>query len=645
MTLIPLDTTPGLWQTPNWKPETPGLHALIVGVSNYPHLHGGSAQANETYGLGQLESSARTAAAVFEWLRRDYRHAGLPVVWCQLLLAPSEEEKQVLRDKKVTHYRNPTNSGLREAIELWCGSLPTQSAPLRKSRTMFFFSGHGLQANWDPLLLPSDYLFPPNGKPVLERCVSAREMAEWMKTHPAAEHLALFDACRNEFSPLAAIGSTANSVFPRNPPGPPPRVAASMSATAPNAVAYQPPGGEFTFFGQALIEGLDGAAGAQTVHRAGGLDVEFIDLLKYVKPRVMQLLKARNEALEQTARGSLEPCDANLVVTQARQATGKPSAPVSMTKRKVRLSIGGGTAARRPIPRPVSREFAPRASMDGQARLGAYKGAWRRNAEQAQDSHFNIAVNVRRPLTALRDYSTAHRYMGHEYASGLWSDLRLHSLKSRRALNADSLRIDRVTRDEASTIVRVDTDLFSGPGGVLAAFDGGDRGLQAIPLPTDERGPVPIRLTVAFDDAQRVFRVEGRLGPSARPHYAYLWQLSQIASLASFADAAKQAKAGMLKDAVEDKTQSTTAAMAGAIILARGGKIRKVGDWTRNLMNWFPDFPDGAVLWAETLRVSMAAGVKIPFRESDPLGAMADAIGFLEKRGVPAYFMKVGRSA
>jgi hypothetical protein len=607
MTLVPVANTLGLWQDPNWNPETPGLYALIVGVSNYPHLRGGSAQAKETFNLGQLEVSARTAAAVFDWLRSDYQHADLPVVWCYLLLSPSKAEEQFLQNEKVAHYENPTDSQLRGAIQLWCSCLPTQSVPAGKSRTLFFYSGHGLQSNWDPLLLPSDYLSPPNLKPVLEKCVSAKEMTEWMKTHPVSEHLAIFDACRNQSAPLATIGSTANSVFPTNPPGPPPKVVASLSATAPNSTAYQTSGDEFTFFGRALIEGLDGAGGKTTVHRAGALDVEFMDLLKYVKPRVMQLLKGHNETLEQTARGALEPCDANLIVTQV--------------------------PAGAPLPvRSIARSLLTKSK----SHLGPLEAEWAEDAEKIQDSHFNIAVDVPVPFSALRDFDTAHGYFGHEYASGFWAGFRLHALSNRRLLGDDRVRVHRVTRDDESTIVRVDMELFPERGGVLAAFGGIARGLQALPLPTDEQGFVPVRLTLAFDH-HGLLRVEGQLGPSERPHYDYLWKLSRIAKFASFADAAKEADPKKLQAAVEDKLQATTAAIAGAIILASGGKIRTVEDWTRNLMNWFPDMPDGAVLWAESLRASITGGKKKPFGESDPLGAMANALGSLEHRGVPFF--------
>ena len=41
--------TPGLWRDPEWKPGTPGMYALVVGASAYPHLNGGTKPAPDTF--------------------------------------------------------------------------------------------------------------------------------------------------------------------------------------------------------------------------------------------------------------------------------------------------------------------------------------------------------------------------------------------------------------------------------------------------------------------------------------------------------------------------------------------------------------------------------------------------------------------
>ncbi|HSV46369.1 MAG TPA: hypothetical protein VLJ58_11320, partial [Ramlibacter sp.] len=73
MALELVGNTVGLWRDPQWAPGMPGVYAVIVGVSAYPHLKGGHKPAPETHGLEQLVSSASTAAALFTWLRTSFR--------------------------------------------------------------------------------------------------------------------------------------------------------------------------------------------------------------------------------------------------------------------------------------------------------------------------------------------------------------------------------------------------------------------------------------------------------------------------------------------------------------------------------------------------------------------------------------------
>ncbi len=616
MALEPVVETLGLWRDNAWRPNTPGIYAIIAGVSRYPHLKGGSDEATETYGMEQLEVSARTAATVFNWLRSEYRHIDLPVVWCYLLLSPSDQEETYLRNEGITHYAEPTNSQLRAAIQLRNAMLPVPYKYAKRSRTLFFFSGHGLQAGWDPLLLTSDYLFPPDGQPQLQNCVSTREMIQWMETHPVGEHLAIFDACRNQFSPLTSKGATALTLFDTNRPGRPPKAVACLSATAPHAVAFQTSSDKLSIFGRALVEGLRGAGGGTTTSQAGMLEIEFQNLVRFVKPRVMELLRAHNQQLEQTPRPSLEPCDATFVVTQVPIPSESPPPATESTW---------------PVTAPG---YAIRPMGTALDRLSEEQ--WTAEAEKDLDARFGITTDASISLSELQDYPTAHGFFGHEYASGLWGRFEIRSLAD-NSLVADPLEVQHVARDEKSFIVRVDMELHASNSGYLAVFDSRTRGRQALMLPTDTSGSVPVRLTLTLDGSG-LDRIEAQLGPSQLPHYDYIWDLSRIAKFASFKDAAKSADPVKLREAVKDKLRFSTAAVAGAIILACGGMIRVVPkDWTHNLMEWFPWVPDCAVLWAETLRTEMLSRNRQPFNVTDSLGEMAEAVGSLESRGIPFF--------
>ncbi|RYX91739.1 MAG: caspase family protein [Comamonadaceae bacterium] len=291
----------------------PGVYALIIGASRYPHLQGGSAAADDTLGLGQLVSSASTAAGMFEWLRTGFRLADVPPVWCYLLLSPTAAEETALQDDVRRHHAGADHHSMARAIQTWTGHLPTGSAA-GASRSLFFFSGHGVQSNWDQQLLPSDYLNSETGAVQLENCIDTRQLRHWMETHPAAEHLALIDACRNEFSPLAGKGARGHTVFPVNRPGGSgPRTAAMLSAASPDSTAYQVPGRLHTFFGQAVLEAL------YAVHGAGaaiGTALDFPSLVRRVQPRINELLReAGGTSLTQAARPSIDGDD-SLIVTE-----------------------------------------------------------------------------------------------------------------------------------------------------------------------------------------------------------------------------------------------------------------------------------------------------------------------------------------
>lgn len=625
MALELVGNTVGLWRDPQWAPGMPGVYAVIVGVSAYPHLKGGHKPAPETHGLEQLVSSASTAAALFTWLRTSFRRSELPVVWCYLLLSPTPKELAELNANGLRHYAEPNYATLHKALQTWTGNVPKKAPASDQSRTLFFFSGHGVQSNWNALLLPSDYLDSEAGDPHLENCIGASELRKWMEESPVAEHLALIDACRNEFSPLASKGATAHGTFPLNPPGGiPPRTAATLASTSPNAVAYQLAGRPYTFFGQALLEALSGIAAAQDSH------VEFRELVDYVKPRVNVLLQeAAGTALDQTVRPRIDGSDA-LVVTEI--AAVMPAALEAMPDLLA--------SARRPGLRSL--EPRPRNALE------AVHAAHAANAAVA--SRFDEALQVHDPipLAALQNsFSEAQQRFGHEYASNVWLNggVALHSLAD-ASLIEDGAVVLAVERDSVSSIVQVDLALAPQKQGVLLVLQGGEhvqRERLAVALPTDTRGFLPIRLTltIARSDPKarpKLQKLAARLGPCDwNVHYDYMWGLTREADLGSLRQAAAVADPNRLKRAVQDKINGQSAAVAGMLLLARAGAIGKVADWPRNLMRWFPEIPDGAVLWAESLRQALVRGESQPFGVTDPVDEMAAALQTLTERGLPFF--------
>jgi hypothetical protein len=613
MTLEIVAGKPGLWRDPGWTRDMPGVYALVIGVSAYPHLEGGTEPADESYGLGQLISSASTAAKLFHWLRNSFRRQNLPVVWCYLLLSPTSDERTRFEADGLTHYAPPTYANLRTAIQAWTGNVPLNPPASEHSRTLFVFSGHGVQSNRKGVLLPSDYLDPGLGSPDFQNCIGVDDLREWMEENPVAEHIALLDACRNEFSPLASKGASAHGVFPKMPPaGAPPLSAASLAATSPNAVAYQMPGEPLTFFGRAVIEALDGAAG-------GANDtLEFGEVIDYVQPRVNILLKnATGQPLNQSVYFELAGQRRDFVFAEIAR---KP---------------GFGFAA----PAAASRSFGM-APPDPSAVV-----------QDALRARFEDALEVRDPIRLnelVASEAEAHRRFGHEYATLPWvhGPAEMYALEDGQPCVA-AATVQRVKRNEASSIMQVDLALDPRRGGVLLVFQGAEfveRERLAVLLPTDQNERVPVRLTIHIPDAgpgarrPKLQKLEAQLGPSNwNPHYDYLWSLAREADLGSLRMAAKRADPERLKAAAQDKQAAETAAAAGMLLLARVGRIADVQDWTRNLMQWFQWMPDAAVLWAESLRNAVARGEARPYGVADPVAEMLDALAELTRRGVPFF--------
>ncbi len=624
MPLEPVPQTPGLWRDPQWRPGMPGVYALVCGISDYPFMDGGrhapAADAPSFHmGMGQLHSSANTAAGIFGWLRDGFQRQDLPVVWCMLLLAPNGEEKAAFDTAGLAHYAEPHNDGLRKAIQMWTGNVPREAPAAPLSRTLFFFSGHGVQAHWDPLLLPSDYLDTTFGQPVFENCIAAAELRKWMEEHPAAEHLALIDACRNDYPPLTAKGATANSCFPLNPAGPAPRTAATLHSTLPGAVAYQVAGRPYTFFGEAVLEALRGSAAA------GDTQLVFRELVDYVKPRVNLLLRQVGAtAVEQSVRPRIDGDD-GLVVTELPPDSG------------------AGPDAAAPPPPPA----AAQPGLAGTRRRGRRVPS-SAAVRAATDARFDAALATQQPvaLDAVRqDMGLAHQITGHEYASFLWTHgLAVLDLDDGQPV-ADAATVVAVQRNERSSLLQVDLLLAPRPRGLLWVFEGRDvqRGRLAMALPTDPHGPLPLRMTLAIaalpgDGWPRLQKLEARLGPGdAHSHYATLWELTREADLGSLAQAAQQVDPAWLLQAAQDGTNGQAAAVAGMLLLARAGQLGRAHDGPRRLLPWCPRLPDAAVLWAEALRQALARGERQPFGIADPQAEIAAALATLPGRGLPFF--------
>lgn len=245
------------------KPSTPGLHALVIGVSHYRHLPGGSGPAAAMAGLDgltQLPTSARTAADMAAWLiaQQEAGTLEVPLQSVRLLLSPSAAE-QGLPAVDLATYEN-----IREEANAW----RKDARRHRDGMTLFFYSGHGVGGTLDdPILLPEDFADPAVPE-LLDRVISHGDLS-WGMSPPrnpletiARQQVYFWDSCRNR--PRAfqqADWSSLPTIWEDDfVPGGDDRLLAVLMATPPGQLAFAGRPGERTLFGQALLECLEGAA-------------------------------------------------------------------------------------------------------------------------------------------------------------------------------------------------------------------------------------------------------------------------------------------------------------------------------------------------------------------------------------------------
>lgn len=245
----------------------PGLHALIIGVSDYPNLIGGATERPESRGLRQLDSAARTAFDIVAWLRRDGTKLGHPLRTCRLLASPSEAELQTAPE--LAGALPATFDNLLTSALAWRGDAATG----RDGAALFYFAGHGIQrTRGDSLLLLSDFLDPG---PTLGHAVDLSSIYDGMG-EPDLKDMAqtqyyFVDACRTDLPDVQKLADrSAPALWDVTMGGGDDRIAPIFYAAASGQPAYGSaiPGG-VSAFGSDVLACFEGDA-AELIRDSGG---------------------------------------------------------------------------------------------------------------------------------------------------------------------------------------------------------------------------------------------------------------------------------------------------------------------------------------------------------------------------------------
>ncbi len=261
----------------------PLTHALIVGVSDYPFCEGGPlAHRHDTLGVGQLTCAAVSAYRFAEWVRDEYRNDDAPLGTIRLLLAPSAAEARATPGVTGVggSVGDATKLNVREAVQAWrddCQGNPDDVAIL-------YAAGHGLVRTQDaPVVLLSDF---GASELVFDGSLDINNVVAGMRPVKARTQFYFVDACatRPEAVKKYGNGELGSGAVIRSWDGPERRVTAPIFQAAASGTAAYGVSGDWTVFGAALRDCLNGAA-AENFEGAWRITVS---RLMYVLPKLVE---------------------------------------------------------------------------------------------------------------------------------------------------------------------------------------------------------------------------------------------------------------------------------------------------------------------------------------------------------------------
>lgn len=301
--------------------DQPRLHAIVIGVADYPHLNGGSGPlAADPLNLGQVTTPRHTAIEIVRWLMESYSNKENPLGSVELVLSPSEKVKNSAG--MSVDVETATFQHIDEAFSRWVA----RCSKNEKNIAFFYFCGHGL-AKDEQFILPEDFKDPA----VLNdwrKCINFDATRVGMRSCKAQTQLFFVDACRGvEFGMLQDVGVEGQRLI-KSDYSDSVKCSATYYATTEGKDAFGPEN-DVSYFGRALIRCLNGLAAS---NKGGG---------KWVV-HTHSLAKSLGEVMFHFAEVYSAPLDCNPNIS----GLGKiHEPPTGMVIAKIRCSSDEATAA------------------------------------------------------------------------------------------------------------------------------------------------------------------------------------------------------------------------------------------------------------------------------------------------------------
>jgi hypothetical protein len=629
MSLQPVLDTPGLWRTGG--ANAPGVHALIIGISDYPYLAGGSAppaeRAIDNGGLGQLEVSALSGAMFFDWLLEAGPVAGAPLASCRLHLAPRPDERARVDHLSQGHYGPADYATLRNVLDAWGAEMAIPGRTTADPNVaLFFYSGHGVEVAASPAILASDVLTQLAADGGANKAVAVDAMMTAVKTYNISRGLFFVDACRD--APLAArlinlVGD--DSLKPNRQSTRKPDALIGLKSTASGLKSYQVKDETGTLFTQAVLNGLQGPPPQFIPYDTTDLpwSLRFGALEGHVKRTVNALL-----------------ADHSPLAVQAVEPYGNPYNGETIVANKDGPPLDAGD-----LPPPAKAAPTLQETVATSA-ASTLKGAKSLDSKEISARRFQGAVPTGGDLF---DFSIMHEVFGHETATDPWIEsLRYLDARTGEQANSKEARIFASHSQQIGDriVAWLDLTIEPGEGERLWIGAGGRNGAinSAVVIARDLKYAMPVRLDVQLDQGEsgwQVTQMSARLAdPASADAYmpqswATLFEAQKTEAFADLASAARpiEEQFDYLQAVLVQKRESPIAAAFATNLLLRAGGLEYLHDWPRNLTNWFEWLADGPVLWAETL-LRQRAGEEVDLADPNVREAL-DFYLMLADRGVP----------
>jgi hypothetical protein len=230
----------------------PRLHALVIGVSSYPHLNDGTGPAaQDALGLGQLSTPRYTALAVADWLIKHYQQSAKPLGSVELLYSADNKNNGPAADEA-------TCANIIQAFNRWvqrCSKHPDNLA-------FFYFCGHGLHKD-EQFLLPEDF-GDPGVANRWQNAINFDATRVGMRACKAQTQIFFVDACRDTPFGMLDQLNVSGQILVSASVSDPVKKTAAFYATSVGEQAFGP-SDDVTYFGQAVIQCLNGLAAVNSM--------------------------------------------------------------------------------------------------------------------------------------------------------------------------------------------------------------------------------------------------------------------------------------------------------------------------------------------------------------------------------------------